>query len=341
LKALHIISEEPPVRSGFARCIDRLSRELANFGFEVDVLSVKRIKHWRVGEIKLCYDFGKIYTSRFDEYDIINIHGHTPTFSDNFLFSAKLRGCGKPIVYTLHCLVNFYLSPFSKFYNWVMNNLLGLADRVVVTSPSYKRFLRCREKVKVIPWGVDYEFFHAKRQNSDGYNVLFVGQMRPYKGLSLLLKAVKGLDLNLHVVGDGPDFPRYFELARKLNLSNVRFYGNIDDFKLRGLYSSCDVLVVPSVSMNEAFGLVTLEAAAAGCAVIASSLPGLSDVVRNFGVLVPPRDLGSLRDALIMLSDEDVRLKYVKRGFVESLKYRWRDVGERYAELYREVLSGS
>ena len=146
------------------------------------------------------------------------------------------------------------------------------------------------------------------------------------------------MDLNLHVIGDGPDRYRYQALAKRLSLNNVHFYGNIDDLKLREFYSRCDVLTIPSVSENEAFGLVTLEAAAAGCAVIATDLPGLRDVVGPFGMLVPPNDLEALRKALIHLSREDVRSRYIERGLREAKKYRWEETGRKYAALYRELV---
>jgi len=219
-----------------------------------------------------------------------------------------------------------------------MNLLIGLVDRIVVTTPSYLNFVRFSDKVRLIPWGVDYEFFHNNRVKENGYNVLFVGQMRPYKGLNILLKAIKGLKLNLHIVGDGPDQYRYRNLAEKLDIPNVYFYGNIDDLKLREFYSRCDVLAMPSISENEAFGLVTLEAAAAGCAVIATDLPGLRDVVGRFGVLIPPNDLDALRNALTQLSDREVRLKYVERGLREARRYSWHETGRKYDSLYRELI---
>jgi len=98
------------------------------------------------------------------------------------------------------------------------------------------------------------------------------------------------------------------------------------------------VLTIPSVSENEAFGLVTLEAAAAGCAVIATDLPGLRDVVGSFGMLVPPNDLEALRKALIHLSREDIRSRYIERGLREAKKYRWEETGRKYAALYRELV---
>ena len=137
---------------------------------------------------------------------------------------------------------------------------------------------------------MDIDKFSGNRAPHEGYRVLFVGQMRPYKGLKVLLQAVKGIDAQLSVVGDGPDRARYEEYARAWRVENVRFYGAVSDGTLRQMYLNNDVLALPSVSLNEAFGLVTLEAAAAGCAVVASDILGLRDIVKEFGLLVKPNN---------------------------------------------------
>jgi phosphatidylinositol alpha-mannosyltransferase len=106
------------------------------------------------------------------------------------------------------------------------------------------------------------------------------------------------------------------------------------------MYLSSDVLVLPSVSMNEAFGLVTLEAASAGCAVVASDLPGLRDVVKEFGFLVKPKDPRGVRDALLTLGDEAVRAKYIAKGRRVVKEYSWQKVAEKYTRIYSEAISG-
>jgi len=336
MKILQLISEKPPVKSGFARVIARLTEELEKIGYDVTVLSAYDCRMKIAGEVKLVLGMDRISEEMRKGYDVINIHGHTPTFSDRLLLKSRLQR-GR-IVYTLHCLTNYYLKPLSYVYNVILNNiLLKLADAVVTTSKSYYDMLPGNMRKYIVPWGVDYEKFSGERIPHEDYRVLFVGQMRPYKGLKILLQAAKGLDLTLNIVGDGPDRREYEEYAEKIGLKNVYFHGAISDEELRKLYLSSDVLVLPSVSMNEAFGLVTLEAAAAGCAVIASDLPGVRDLVKDFGLLIKPNDIDSLRDALLLFKDEYTRQRYVHRGLKVAARYSWRKVAEKYNEIYREI----
>ena len=338
LRILQLISEKPPVKSGFARVIGRLAEELEKLGHEVDMLSAYDCHFKSVGEIKLILSMENISKHMIGDYDIINVHGHTPTFSDRLLLEPKLFG--KKVVYTLHCLVNYYFKPFTVLYNSVFNNiLLRRADAVVVSSKSYYDLVHGCSRKYVVPWGVDFDKFSGDRVPHEGYKLLFVGQMRPYKGVKVLLQAVKDIDAQLSIVGDGPDRARYEEYAQKLGVGNVRFYGAVSDDVLRQMYLSSDVLALPSVSLNEAFGLVTLEAAAAGCAVVASNLLGLRDMVKKFGLLVKPNDPQTLRDAFLSLRDEAVREKYVAEGRRVVKEYNWRRVAEEYAKIYADVIS--
>ena len=340
MKLLHLISEKPPVRSGFSRVISKLAEELTNMGHEVHVLCAQDCNIKVVGDIKLVTGTDSIDGHiKNGDYDVINIHGHTPTFSDMLLLKSKLAG--KRVVYVVHCLVDYYFKPLVTLYNSTFNNvLLRLADAVVVTSESYYKILpKCSRKY-VVPWGVDMDKFSGNRTMHDGYRLLFVGQMRPYKGLDVFLQAVNGLDAEVSVVGEGPYKNRYERYAQKLGLRNVLFHGNVSDDKLKQMYLGSDVLVLPSVGMNEAFGLVTLEAASAGCAVVASDLPGVRDIVKEFGLLVKPNDPRRLRDALLTLGDEAVRAKYVTKGRRVVKEYSWRKVAEKYNKIYSDVISG-
>jgi len=331
-----LISEKPPVKSGFGRVIGRLTEELEKTGHEVDVLSTCDCRFKPVGEIKLVLGTKNINKRALGNYDVINIHGHTPTFSDRLLLKTKLAG--KKVVYTLHCLVNYYFKPFTTLYNHIFDNvLLKRVDAVVVSSKSYYEVVRGCSKKYVVPWGVDIDKFSGSRIPHEGYRLLFVGQMRPYKGLKVLLQAAKGIDAHLSVVGDGPDRIRYEKYARKLDARNVCFYGAVSDDALRQMYLSSDVLALPSVSLNEAFGLVTLEAAAAGCTVVASDLLGLRDMVKEFGLLVRPNDSQSLREALLSLRDEVVREKYAAKGRCVAKEHSWHSVAKEYAKIYETV----
>jgi len=210
MRVLQIISEVPPTKSGFARCISNLSEHLKMLGCEVDILSVRDLHHTLAGEIKLVFGKGIVNKIVSNRYDIINIHGHTPSFSDvAFILSKIMR---KPLVYTLHCLVNFYAYHLPNLYNLFVNQILKFSDAVVVSSESYLKYIRGCKKKFIIPWAVDTELFKGDRIIHNGYHVLFVGQMRSYKGQKILLKAVKNMDLDLRMVGDGPDLRYYIDL---------------------------------------------------------------------------------------------------------------------------------
>ncbi|MEM1515876.1 MAG: glycosyltransferase family 4 protein [Candidatus Bathyarchaeia archaeon] len=341
MKILHLISERPPIRSGFSRVICRLTEELTKIGHEVKVLSTSDCKTKIIGELKITLSIDSIVRELIkDYYDIVDIHGHTPTFSDRLLHKSK--HLGKKTIYTLHCLADYPLKPITAAYNFLINRiLLKYADAVIVTTKSYYDMLPNNIRKYIVPWGIDHEKFTGPRIPHDDYRVLFVGQMRPYKGLKILLKAVKEIkedNLTLNIVGEGPDRHKYEKYARKLGLKRAYFHGSVPDETLRKMYLSSDILVLPSVSKNEAFGLVTLEAAAAGCAVIASDLPGVRDVVKEFGILIKPGDVESLRKALLELMDEGTRRKYVERGFKAITKYSWQRTAREYEKIYLEII---
>jgi rhamnosyl/mannosyltransferase len=129
--------------------------------------------------------------------------------------------------------------------------------------------------------------------------VLFVGQMRPYKGVETLLAAAAGQPwLKLTLVGEGAELPRYRRLAQRLCVTNARFTGRLSDAELHRQYRLNDVVVLPSVTRAEAFGLVLLDGMAAGCVPVASDLPGVRDVAGPTGLVVPPADARALRAAL-------------------------------------------
>lgn len=122
---------------------------------------------------------------------------------------------------------------------------------------------------------------------------LLVGGFVPYKRESLAIEAFRRCDRNLSVAGDGPNRR---ELERGAP-ANVRFLGRVSDHELRGLYADCRALIYPQ---EEDFGIIALEAQAAGRPVIAFGRGGALDTVRDLetGVLFHEQTPESLLDAL-------------------------------------------
>ena len=140
--------------------------------------------------------------------------------------------------------------------------------------------------------------------------MLFVGQMRPYKGVETLLAAAAGQPwLKLTLVGEGAGLASYQRIADRLAVTNARFTGRLSDAELQHQYATNDVVVLPSVTQAEAFGLVLIEGMAAGCVPVASDLPGVRDVAGPTGLVVPAGDPQALRAALRGLARDTGRME--------------------------------
>ena len=343
MKILMVISEAPPVKSGIARVAGNLSRGLKAWGHRVEILSLQDIPRFERGEIRLSSMPLKLPQMRekMQEYDVIHLHGPVPTFSDVFLLSA-LRNGHPPLVYTHHAPIDLRHFPFIFFaapYNALQERLARLADHVVVTTPTYGQRLGHhvpQEKLSVIPWGVEFEQFAAPIPRHDPFTVLFLGQIRPYKGLPVLLKAFQGLEgARLWVIGDGHRAAANRRLAAELGLQNVTFWGHLPDEEMIERLQQAHVLVLPSVTRSEAFGLALLEGMAAGCVPVASHLPGVADVVGNEGFTFPSGDDAALREILRRLqNDKALRLHHADLAQARARLYPWERVVFGYERIF-------
>jgi rhamnosyl/mannosyltransferase len=317
-----ITSEAPPVVSGISRSVDRLAAGLQARGHHVDVLSSAQVPRLVFGEIRLSSLAARwpAVARCLRDYDVVNLHGPVPTMSDAFLLLSRLlRGARCPIVYTHHSALEISgAERLCALYNRLHRALSEQVALTVTTSHYYAELLGRADgrPVWVVPWGVDVRPEpHRRRGGLRPLRVLFVGQMRPYKGVESLLSAVAGRhDIELVLVGDGDHLRDYQLLAADLGGTNVRFLGRIPDEQLLPEYDRSDVIVLPSVTRAEAFGLVVLEGMAAGCVPVVSDLPGVRDLVSRTGVVVRPRDVATLRDALLQLAADRSRLEYLSRA---------------------------
>jgi rhamnosyl/mannosyltransferase len=145
--------------------------------------------------------------------------------------------------------------------------------------------------------------------------ILFVGVLRPYKGLEVLLRAMTHVaQAHLVIVGSDPERGRAARLASRFGLSGrVSFTGVVSESRRRILLHACDLFVLPSLDRREAFGVSQLEAMACGKPVVSSDLStGVRFVNRDgeTGLLVPPADHAALAGAISrLLADPDLRAR--------------------------------
>ena len=189
--------------------------------------------------------------------------------------------------------------------------------------------------------GVEVErFAKATPWPADGPTIFFVGRHEPRKGLAVLLDAVTKLpsDVRVWVAGDGPATAELRE--QTAGDERVEWLGRIDDAEVARRLRGADVFCAPSLH-GESFGVVLLEAMAAGAPVVASDLPGYRNVARadHDALLVPPGDAGALADALRrVLGGADLRRHLVAAGEARAAEFAMDRLAERYAELYASAL---
>lgn len=280
-------------------------------------------------------------------HDIWHFHYPFPTGEAGFLqverelHGADRRGAVPGVVCSYHAdfvgeagLKRVLSVPYVR----LTRRFLGAVDRIVAASPQVVRFSRFlpeyKEKVRVVTYGIDATLLAADerrlqeaaalRAQLGSPLVLFVGRLVPYKGIDVLLKACAlmrergeshgGGSFRLVIVGEGPLLHRLQSFTVDLRLSScVHFVGAVADAGLATYYQAADVLVLPSVTPNEAFGLVQLEAHACGVPVVSTNLPSGVPYANADGIsgfTVPPGDPNALASALErLLGDEELRAR--------------------------------
>jgi phosphatidylinositol alpha-mannosyltransferase len=168
--------------------------------------------------------------------------------------------------------------------------------------------------------------------------VLFIGRHEPRKGLEVLLDAWSGIDRDaqLQVVGVGPQTE---ELKARTG-GDVTWFGTVTDVPRNELLRGATAFCAPSLR-GESFGVVLLEAMAAGAPIVASQIDGYQNVARagQDALLVPPGDVRALRTALQRLLDEpSLRARLVGSGRERAEQFSMRRLAERYLELYERSL---
>jgi len=190
------------------------------------------------------------------------------------------------------------------------------------------------EKVKVIPIGIDQagylspskDALQAWREKLPERFFLFIGTLRYYKGLHILLEANAEKNFPIVIVGSGPIERQLQVLAKKLGLKNVFFLGALGDSDKIALLYLCFAMVFPSHLRSEAFGISLLEGAMFRKPLISSEIgTGTSwiNIHNETGIVIPPSDPSALSLAMEKLWNDPVQAKiYGDRAY------------ERYCELF-------
>ncbi|SDC94721.1 glycosyltransferase family 4 protein [Rhodococcus tukisamuensis] len=282
-----------------------------------------------------------------NDFDVLHIHEpNAPSLS---MLAMKIAQ--GPIVATFHTSTTKSLV-LSTFQGVLQPYLEKISGRIAVSELARRWQVESLGSDAVeIPNGVDVPAF-ANARPIDGYpraggTVLFLGRYdEPRKGMDTLIGALPTLaerhpDLEVLVVGRGDEDRLRKEAGRYAK--HLRLLGQVTDAEKASAMRSADVYCAPNLG-GESFGIVLVEALAAGTAVVASELDAFRRVLRDgaAGLLVPIGDAAALADALdTVLSDPDRRRALVTAGTEVVAEYDWPVVAEQILRVYETVTVGA
>jgi phosphatidyl-myo-inositol alpha-mannosyltransferase len=284
-----------------------------------------------------------------EQFDLI--HLHEPMMPA--LPLTVLRHSNTTNVGTFHAFRN---TPLTYFYGKpILRPFFRKLHGHIVVSSAAQDFVGeyFRADYRIIPNGIDFPRFNTRypplEQLADGRpTVLFVGRLEKRKGLKFLLRAWPKVlerqpNARLVVVGRGRPLEGYRRFAARQGWSpsDVVFAGYVAAEDLPRYYQACDVFCAPNTG-QESFGIVLLEAMAAGAPIVASDIPGYRDVVSDGeqGLLVEPKNPGAIADAVLrLLANPELRANMRRAGQEKARAYDWPRVATEVLDYYFEVLA--
>lgn len=372
MKILQITSSFLPVVGGMEKVVLEISKGLVKKGHEVTVLttdlysnssffSEENLDDIKIVRFKNKYNFGGYgycpeamtwLKKNFQNYDVVHSHGYNRYLSE-FAISYLFKKI--PTVFSPHGFIHTKKHIFAKkIHDWLIGWKIRKANICTMLTKldlnDYDRLGVDLEKIVELPNGVDtkkYNQLDVKRIKSlkkkyelNKNILLYVGRIHKSKGLQYVIKAIKDLDCKLLIVGPDGGFKK--ELVKQIKDEKMKekivFSGKISDEDLIASYHASDVFVL--FSEWEGFGLVVIEAMAAGKPVIASdrgSLPFLISEGKN-GFIVPFQNVDLLKKKITFLfrnKDKGKSMGLFGKRFIR--KYDWEEITRQTLIIYENI----
>jgi phosphatidylinositol alpha-mannosyltransferase len=280
-----------------------------------------------------------------EKFDLL--HFHEPFVP--FLSLVVLRQSTSVNIATFHAYAGF--SPAMELGKRTLSHYAARLHGRIAVSAAARHFADrfFPGDFKVIPNGVNVGRYQRAvpiaRWQDGTLNILFVGRLEDRKGLPHLLKAYRlvrkrGFACRLLVVGSGPQEREARRYVMTRGLQNVEFLGRVSDAEKAQLFKTAYVFVSPATG-RESFGIVLLEAMAAGTPIVCSDIHGYKGVVQRGrqAILVPPRDSKALAAGISeLLADPTLRERMGAEGLERAAQFSWEHVTARVEAYYGFVI---
>lgn len=295
---------------------------------------------------------------RKEKPDIVHVHNFK-AFS--FAFYA-IKNLNLPFVFTMHdyfieCLnENLYRKSnqicqnprlvcrfYVRFQKYLKNNkpdIVTAPSQFVIDKIKKDGFFKKVRTIK-LPLGIELENNKKIDKNYETIDILFVGRLNIYKGVHVLINAfikLQSKNIHLHIVGEGKEKEALKKITE--DMSNITFYGFVDESTLKELYEKANVVVVPSM-WYETFGIVIIESFKYATPVLVSNIGGYPELVENGynGFLFEP---GNVEELTILLEDliesPEKLIKLSDNAFEFVKKYSIEEHTKKLIHLYKELI---
>ena len=304
----------------------------------------------RIAMTPISLDFPRLFGHL--QADLVHLHFPNPPGEMSYL--ALKRSI--PMVLSYH---NDLVRPAwaVPLYRPWLRRVLRRARRILVgdrlTADGSADLRPVRDRCTIVPYGIDAAGLRQTartarltaelREHSGRPIVLFVGRLRYYKGLDVLIRAAQRLDVTVLLVGSGSEEAALRRLSADLGLEDrVRFVGAVPDADLPAYYHAADLFVLPSVYRSESFGIAMLEAQACGVPTLSTELGTATSVVNvhgESGLVVKLGSVEALAAAMrTLLDDPDRRQRMGRRARELAGRFTAARMVAETGRVYREVL---
>ncbi|HET9172607.1 MAG TPA: glycosyltransferase family 4 protein [Actinospica sp.] len=264
---------------------------------------------------------------------VVHLHSSQILFPELVWLGCRLRGVRYIVHFHMHVDASGRLGELvlPAYHRHVFGRVLRAAAGVITLTESQARFVEetyrvAPERISVVPNGVAPEFFHAPRPAGDGpLKLLYVGRLGAQKNVGRLLEALSLCTepVRLRIVGDGELRADLEARATELGLTGeqVRFLGRKDGAELVEEYVNADAFALPSD--REGMALVAVEAMAAGLPVVATAVPGNTELLDGIGLLVEPDAQALAKGVDALAADAGLRGELAARSASAATRYTW------------------
>jgi glycosyltransferase involved in cell wall biosynthesis len=306
--------------------------------------------------------------SREKEIDIIHAHGTWVTTGEAAMESSKKLKI--PFICEIHARRKDYFSGLYKYLRstyaeYKTRQILHSSSHIITLTYAMKNWIQRyykvdNKKITVVPNGVDVQTFRPKSEYEEKAKevrgklgadnrkiVMYSGYMDTLNGITDLAQFVpeiihKMQDICFLFVGYGPERDRVLSLSQRYP-RNVKFLSPVSHNKMPIYYQMCDLFLIPrpsTISTETLIPLKILEAMAMQKPVLASNVGGITEVIRHRenGYLFEKGDMGSLKQVLMHVLDNDYSQVCRKARKTVVTKYRWEKSVAALREIYQQLL---